>query len=168
MRRILPALALAVVTLALAGCGMFRASEPSRAQVTLRVADAALASGAHDVALRVADLVLERQPNNVAALVAKGDALYAVGAVEPARSAYHMAVAADDSDVAAHIGLGRTLVRTDPRQAEAEFRAAAAGEPDNVIALNNLGISLDMQGGGTPMPRRPTGRRWPSRRTWPM
>ena len=42
-------------------------------------------------------------------------------------------------------GLGRTLVQSDPRAAEAAFLAALSYEPDNVIALNNLGVSRDMQ-----------------------
>ncbi|MEJ0018406.1 MAG: tetratricopeptide repeat protein [Acetobacteraceae bacterium] len=142
-----PALSLAVATLALAGCGMFRTADTQpRGQVTLRVADAALQSGAPDMALRIADLVLQQQPDNVDALVTRGDALYALGAAEPARAAYRLAVAADSKDIAAQIGLGRTLVRSDPGEAETHFRAALAQQPDNVIALNNLGIARDMQG----------------------
>jgi Flp pilus assembly protein TadD len=141
-----PALSLAMAMPALAGCSMFRMAEAPQAQVTLRVADAALASGAPDVALRIATLVLQKHPDNIAALVAKGDALYAVGAVEQARAAYSLAVAADAGDVGAQIGLGRTLVRSDPHAAETHFIAAAANQTDNVIALNDLGIARDMQG----------------------
>src|SRR4051794_35077525 len=145
--RVLPAFALAVATTALAGCGMFRDSgDTPHAEVTLRIAEAAMASGAPDMALRVAQLVLEKQPDNAGALVAKGDALYALGAPDQARDAYRQAVAADSSAVAAHIGLGRTLVRASPREAEAQFLAATARQPDNVNALNNLGIARDMQG----------------------
>ncbi len=76
MRLGLQALALAVSTTALAGCGVFQQqADAPHAQVTLHVADAALASGAPDVALRVAELVLDRQPDNVEAMIAKGDAL---------------------------------------------------------------------------------------------
>lgn len=147
MRRIRQAVALSVATLALAGCGMFRqeAAAP-QPMVTLRVADAALASGAPDLALRVTEVVLDKQPNNVAALVAKGDALYAMGAPDQARDAYRTAVALDAHDVGAQIGLGRTLVRSDPHAAEQHFLSALAAQPDNVVALNNLGISRDLQG----------------------
>src|SRR5689334_9433866 len=105
------ALAVAVSTIALTACGSFQQADAPHAQVTLRVADAALASGAPDMALRVAQLVLDRQPNNVEAMVAKGDALYAMGMPDQAREAYRTAVALDASSVAAQVGLGRTLVR---------------------------------------------------------
>jgi len=140
------AMALAVVTLALGGCGMFREAEAPKPRVTLRVADAALASGAPEVALRVAEVVLEREPGDVAAMVAKGDALYAIGAIAQARDTYCAAVAADVNNIAAQIGFGRTLVHSDPRAAETHFLAAVAKQPDNVVALNNLGIARDLQG----------------------
>jgi len=146
MRLTVPVFILVAASVALAGCGMFRESAAPRSQVTLRVADAALASGAPDVALRVADIVLQKDLNNVAALVAKGDALYAMGARDMARTAYRAAVVADPTDVAAQIGLGRTLVRSDSHGAEVAFRAAVARQPDNVVALNDLGIALDLQG----------------------
>jgi hypothetical protein len=79
-------------------------------------------------------------------MVARADALYALGAPADARAAYRQAVAADPSDAAAELGLGRTLVRTDPHAAEAAFRAALVRQPDNVLALNDLGIACDMQG----------------------
>lgn len=139
------AMALAVVTLVLAGCGMFREAEAPRPLVTLRVADAALASGAPEVALRVAEVVLAREPGDVAAMVTKGDALYAIGAIDEARDTYRAAVAADVSNVGAQIGFGRTLVHADPRAAETHFLAALAKQPDNVVALNNLGIARDLQ-----------------------
>lgn len=140
------AMAPAVATLALAGCGMFREAEAPKPLVTLRVADAALASGAPDVALRVAEVVLDKEPGDVAAMVTKGDALYAIGAIDQARDTYRAAVAADVSNVGAQIGFGRTLVRADPRAAETHFLAALAKQPDNVVALNNLGIARDLQG----------------------
>src|SRR5579871_4173527 len=116
MRPILRAVTLVAVPVALSGCGMFRAadtSSSSQAQVTLRIADAAMESGAPDLALRVADVVLEKQPGNVAAMVAKGDALYAMGAAEQARAMYRTAVKTDPDNIGAQIGLGRTLVRSD-------------------------------------------------------
>jgi len=134
------------IALALAACAAPPEADPPHAQVTLRVADAALASGAPDVALNVAESLLQKQPGNGAALVAKGDALYALGAMEQAAAAYRKAIAADGNDVGAHIGLGRTLVRSDPAAAELQFNAAAARQPDNVIALNDLGIARDLQG----------------------
>ena len=81
---------------------------------SLHVANAALASGAPDVALRVADMNLAEHPKDVAALIAKGDALYAMGQTEAASSAYRSAIALDPGAAAAQLGLGRTLVGSDP------------------------------------------------------
>jgi Flp pilus assembly protein TadD len=112
----------------------------------LRVADAALAAGAPEVAVRVADLTLEGDPHNAPALVAKGDGLYAMGQRGEARAAYRQAVAADPKLASAQLGLGRTLVQADPAAAETAFLAAIAAQPDNGAALNNLGISRDLLG----------------------
>ena len=148
MRLTLQVSALALAALSVSGCGAFHAADTQsqQAQMTLRVADAALASGAPEIALRVATVVLERQPGNVPAMVAKGDALYALGAKDQARDAYRSAVAADADSVGGQIGLGRTLVRSAPKEAETHFLAALAKQPDNVVALNNLGIARDLQG----------------------
>jgi tetratricopeptide (TPR) repeat protein len=70
-----------------------------------------LASGAPDVALRVADITLAKHPKDVAALIAKGDALYAMGDTEAAKAAYRSAIALDPGAADAQLGLGRTLVR---------------------------------------------------------
>jgi Tfp pilus assembly protein PilF len=134
------------VMLLLAGCAGSQQSKLSHRQPSLRVADAALAAGAPEVALRVADLTLEREPRSLPALIAKGDALYALGEREMARAAYRTAVAINPAAVAAELGLGRTLVQSDPGAAEAAFLAAIAEEPYNVAALSNLGIARDLQG----------------------
>ncbi len=118
----------------------------AQGHLTVRVADAALAAGAPDVALRVADLILSDAPRDVPALVARGDALYAMGHLDLARGAYRSAVAVDPASVDALVGLGRTLVRSNPKAAEAAFLDAATRQPDNVTALSNLGIARDLQG----------------------
>jgi len=82
----------------------------------------------------------------VPALVAKGDALYAMGHPDLARGAYRSAIAVDPGAVDALVGLGRTLVRSSPKAAEAAFLDAATRQPDNVTALSNLGIARDLQG----------------------
>jgi Tfp pilus assembly protein PilF len=134
------------LVLILAGCADARQPELSHRQPSLRVADAALASGAPGVALRVADLTLAREPRNLRALIARGDALYAMGEREMARAAYRTAVAADPTAAAAQLGLGRTLVQLDPGAAEAAFLSVIAKEPNNIAALSNLGIARDLQG----------------------
>jgi len=130
----------------LGACSASGLSEGAPRQPSLRVADAALTSGAPELALRVADLVLAKQPDNVPALIARGDALYALNRREMARVAYRAAIAIDAASVKAQVGLGRTLARSDPRAAEAAFLSALAEEPDNVVALNNLGVVRDLQG----------------------
>jgi Flp pilus assembly protein TadD len=145
-----PILVLAMSVTVLTGCGLFAPSQSPEARVTLRVADAAMAAGDPQMALRVAEIVLRRHPDNVAAMVKRADALYALGAPDDARAAYRQAVAADPADAGAEIGLGRTLIRSDPHSAEIAFLAALARQPDNVLALNDLGIARDMQGHHAP------------------
>ncbi|MDR3530981.1 MAG: SPOR domain-containing protein [Rhodopila sp.] len=116
MRLVLPSLALAASTMLLSGCGLFRG-----------------------------DRAVEH-PYNVAPMVAKADALYAKGVADDARNTYRLALALDPSDAGAQMGLGRTLVGSDPRAAEAAFLAVLVREPDNVRALNDLGVARDMQG----------------------
>ncbi len=133
------------LALALAGCTGAQQARLSH-QPSLRVADAALAAGAPEVAVRVADLTLERDPHNTRALVTKGDALYALGQREEARAAYRQAVAMEPKLAAAQLGLGRTMVQTDPAAAESAFLAALSALPDDSSALNDLGIARDLQG----------------------
>jgi Flp pilus assembly protein TadD len=133
------------MALVLAGCsGAEQAALPR--QPSLRVADAALTAGAPDVAMRVAEMNLARDPHNSRALVAKGDALYAMGERDAARAAYREALALDPKLGSAQLGLGRTLVQSDPAAAEAAFLAAIVALPDNSAALNDLGIARDLQG----------------------
>lgn len=145
-RRSAHAFPCAAVVLLLAGCAIGPESTASRGQYSLKVADAALTSGAPDMALRVADLILAREPGNTAALVSRGDALYAMGQLTKARAAYRTAIELDPKGAAAYVGLGRTLVRSDPRAAEAAFATAVARDPRNVTALNNLGLTRDLLG----------------------
>jgi Flp pilus assembly protein TadD len=121
-------------------------SAPPPGPLTLRVADAALAAGVPDMALRVDESILRDDPRSVPALLAKGNALYATGHPDLARGVYRAAIAIDPSSVGALIGLGRTLVRTDPKVAEAAFLDAATCALGKVTARSNLGIACDTQG----------------------
>lgn len=138
-----PQVSIIALALAFAGCA---GSQQAARQPSLRVADAALAAGAPEVAIRVADLTLERDPRNAPALVAKGDGLYAMGQRGEARAAYRQAVAVDPKLASAQMGLGRTLVQADPAAAETAFLAAVAAQPEDGAALNNLGIARDLLG----------------------
>ena len=140
------AIALSITLMGCSSLTQIGGGTTPQGHLTVQVADAALAAGAPDVALRVADLILRDAPRDVPALVAKGDALYAMGHLDLARGAYRSAVAVDPGSVNALVGLGRTLVRSDPKAAEAAFLDAATRQPDDVTALSNLGIARDLQG----------------------
>lgn len=135
-----------VVATLLTACSGSPAADPGSRQVSLRVADAAMASGAPDLALRVADLVLAQQPATAPALIARGDALYAMGRPGAAGVAYRSAIALDSTAAAAQLGLGRTLIAADPKAAEVAFLRVLALEPENLAALNDLGVARDLQG----------------------
>ena len=136
-----------LMTLALGACsGLSPREDIAKRPPSIGVAKAALDAGAPELALRVAELELAKNPNDVSALVARGDALYAMGRREQARSAYRAAIKLAPETTAAQVGLGRTLAQSDPAAAEAAFLVALAHEPDNVIALNNLGVVRDLQG----------------------
>jgi Flp pilus assembly protein TadD len=140
--------AVTALALVLLGCNGTTASGGGMAagHVTLRVADAALSANMPDVALRVAEGILEHAPQDTSALLTKGDAYYALGQPDRARAAYRAVLAIDPDSAAAQIGLGRTLVRNDPKAAEAAFAAAVRIEPTNTTALSNLGLARDLQG----------------------
>ena len=143
-------LALALpLSLAAGACSSGPQGDKAPRMPSLHVANAALASGAPDVALRVADMNLAQHPKDVAALIAKGDALYAMGQTEAASTAFRSAIALDPGAVAAQLGLGRTLVESDPAGAESAFLAAMRTDATNVIALNNLGVARDLEGRNT-------------------
>lgn len=112
---------------------------------TIRVAKAAMNSGAPEIALNVANSILEAKPFDVPAQITKGDALYALGLFPLSAASYQEALKVQGSNAAAHMGLGRIkLSDKDPRGAETEFRTALRTEvtPE---AVSNLGVSLDMQ-----------------------
>jgi Flp pilus assembly protein TadD len=142
-KALLPTIALALL---LTGCADPIWSRHSQPQVSLHVANAALAAGAPGLALRVADLALAREPRSLMALIARGDALYAMGDRESAQAAYRAAVTIDAAAVAAQLGLGRTLIEMDPGAAATAFQAAIDQDPGNVAALSNLGVANDLQG----------------------
>jgi Flp pilus assembly protein TadD len=139
-------LATIALALLLTGCADPIWSRHSQPQVSLRVANAALAAGAPELALRVADLALAHEPRSLMALIARGDALYAMGDRESAQASYRVAVAIEPAAVGAQLGLGRTLIQMEPGAAATAFQAAIDQDPSNVPALSNLGVANDLQG----------------------
>ncbi len=110
------------------------------------VAQAALRGGSPQVALRVDDGLLAKDPRNVAALINRGDAQTALQQLDAASASYADALRADPQSVAARIGLGRLRLTTDPSAAETLFNDALQRAPRNAAALNNLGIARDLLG----------------------
>ncbi len=131
--------------LALASC----AAQPQTSGTAagkLKVADAALQGGDPDMALHVADAVLAHDPTDVEALVREGDALTALGREDEAALSYQHALALRPGSKEARIGLGRIRLKTDPAEAERLFAEVVEAHPNDVPALVDRGIALDLQG----------------------
>ena len=138
-------LAILLLCLGIAACGG-RDRSPLAKGLSVRVADAALAGGAPGVALQVAREILARHPNDAAALVREGDALFAMEHGQEATNSYQRALALEPRNNSAQLGLGRIRLRTDPAGAEAIFLRLLAADASNAAALNDLGIARDLQG----------------------
>lgn len=110
------------------------------------VALAALSAGTPELALNVANALLAKDRQDVAALIIRGDALTMLGRPGEAETSYAAAVAADPGSSEAQIGLGRLQLQSNPAQAQLLFLSVLQREPRNKIALSNLGIAYDLQG----------------------
>jgi Flp pilus assembly protein TadD len=138
-----------LLLLALGGCvtkGPISPVENLGKEPTLHVADAALASGNPLIALNIANELLRERPDNVSALIHKGEALYALGRSNEAMATYRQALALRPGSVEAKIGLGRLMLTSNPGEAEAIFLGVVERHPRDAVALNNLGIAEDLQG----------------------
>ena len=113
---------------------------------SLATARVAMAGGNTDVGLNICTSLLLKRPGDAALLACRADALAAQGRAAEAVSGYTAARAADPANAEAIIGLGRLRLATDPRAAEALFLEALTRDPRNAAALNNLGVSRDLQG----------------------
>ncbi len=112
----------------------------------LHLADTALAGGAPTIALQVCDELLAMDPRNTGALVRRGEALSDLGRSSEAKASFTMAIDADPENLRALDGLGRLRLADDPAAAEALFARAMTRDPNDVIALSDLGVARDMQG----------------------
>jgi Flp pilus assembly protein TadD len=144
------------LSLALAGCAsqnnggnnagaIMNAPSGSVGPNTLNVADAAIAGGDPSMALSVSQSILASDPDNVDALVHEGQAYYALNRCPPSEAAFQQALKADPKSADAEVGLGRCLLKMDPRSAEAAFLAATQDDPGNAAAFSDLGIARDLQ-----------------------
>jgi tetratricopeptide (TPR) repeat protein len=137
---------IALLLLALLAACSPGSTGPGSGAPGLDVADAAMRGGSPEIALQIVGGILARDPNNVAALLAQGDAFTALQRLNEAGVSYTRALAIDPTSVGGHIGLGRVRLASDPEGAEALFLEALQREPRNGVALNDLGIARDLLG----------------------
>ncbi|HLB98303.1 MAG TPA: SPOR domain-containing protein, partial [Acetobacteraceae bacterium] len=133
------------LAVAVSACADRSALDASSGQLSLHLADAALAAGAPDLALNVTGSILAPHPRDIDALATEGDAHYVKGELAPAEQAYRAVLAIDPGSARGEIGLGRILLQSDPIAAEAAFLHALQREPRNITALSNLGVARDLQ-----------------------
>lgn len=133
-----------LLAITLSGCSLFSDTEQPTASVN--VANAALVGGSPRVALQVAQNVLSKSPDDVPALLVRGDALTQLGSNQDAADAYQHALRIDPKSVRAKLGVARLSLSSDPNQAAKLFREVLTAESSNATALTDLGIALDLLG----------------------
>ncbi len=102
--------------------------------------------GTPAIALQVAQNILNRTPDDVPALLIRGDALTQMGQNEDAVIAFKAALQRDPASAHGKLGLGRVRLTTNPAEAAGLFRDVLRVDPNNVSALTDLGIALDLLG----------------------
>lgn len=131
--------------LALSGCAQ-GGRQPAVGPLGLKLADTALAGGAPGLALQVSKAVLARSPNDVPALLRRGDAYYQLGDYPRAAASYRQVVILQVRSVPALMGLGRVALATSPAEASARFSEVLALQPANEAALSDRGVASDLCG----------------------
>jgi Flp pilus assembly protein TadD len=137
---------LLLLLILLANCSGDQNGSISNRAPGLDVADVALASGAPDTALRIAQQALAANPRNASALVRAAEAQAALGQRDNAAHSFAQARALAPDDVAASLGLARLELATDPGAAVSELLGLTTRDPRNVAALIDLGIARDLLG----------------------
>lgn len=135
-----------ILSAVLAGCANNTQTTMPISTTTLNVADAAMAGGNPAMALKVSQAVLEGNPTSTDALIHEGDALYALDRCPEAIAAYNAALKINPQSSLAETGLGRCLIKTDPKQADAALFAAVTDDRQNAAAYNDLGVARDLEG----------------------
>ena len=119
---------------------------------SIRVAGAALAGGLPQAALNATRAALERDPDNVQALMQQADALTSMGRMDAAAEAYKRVLSREASPTReqarqARLGVGRAeLAAGRAVEAEATYRELLAIAPKEAAGHSGLGIALDLQG----------------------
>jgi Flp pilus assembly protein TadD len=112
---------------------------------SISVAEAALASGAPQVALVICTDWTAREPSNLDAQICEGNALAALGRRDEAEAKFLQAQQISSSETRGLMGMGRLKLSTDPQAAEALFKQVLDRNPNNAAAWNDLGIASDLQ-----------------------
>jgi len=132
--------------LLLAACSANRDNLTSARAPGLDVADVALASGAPDTALHIAQQALAANPRNVQAMVRAAEAQAALGHRDQAAHGFSQALAIAPDDTGAALGLGRLKLAEDPAATVSLLLRVTTHDPHNVAALVDLGIARDLLG----------------------
>jgi Flp pilus assembly protein TadD len=120
----------------LVSCSGDRDALFSRRPPGLDVAGVALANGAPETALHIAQTRLVTDPRDVAAL----------GQRDQAMRCFAHALAIAPGNIEATLGLGRLTLATDPAAAAELFAGVTTRDPGNVAGLIDLGIAADLLG----------------------
>ncbi|MSP02999.1 MAG: SPOR domain-containing protein [Acetobacteraceae bacterium] len=131
--------------LAMNGCGTATFPGTGASLPGVNVAEAALRSGASQVALQVSEGILRETPGNIAAMEIQADSLTLLGAFDNATAIFLKLLEKDPTSIRANTGLGRITLTKDPAAAEVLFLRVLKRDPQNLTALNNLGIARDLQ-----------------------
>jgi Flp pilus assembly protein TadD len=139
-----PALLLSL--LLIAGCSGHHDGQLSTGAPGLDVADVALANGAPDTALHIAQQALAANPRSVPAMVRVAQAQAALGQRDQAERGFRQALTLAPADPGASLGLGRLLLANDPAAAADILLRLTTRDPRNVAVLIDLGIARDLLG----------------------
>jgi len=132
--------------LLLVSCSTDHDRSLSGRQPSLDVASVALANGAPDTALRIAQKALALNSRDVPALVLAANAQSALGQRDQSAHGFTQALAIAPDNVEAALGLGRLKLATDPTAAASLFLLVTTRDLHNVPALVDLGVATDLLG----------------------
>jgi len=129
--------------LPLAACGQLGGGQTSQlgdsagtgpSTGVMNVADAAIAGGDPEMALKVSQSVLTADPTNLDALYHEGEAYYAINRCMDAIAVYKVALTVDPKSSDAELGIGRCLLKRNAAEAEIAC-AESGGQAHPVVGL---------------------------------
>lgn len=131
--------------LTITACSMSGSQEVGY-QARIDVAKQMLLSGQYNRGYRLLEAVEKEHGDQTGAYLALGDAYLEASAFLKANLAFEKAKR-KGALVKGDIGLGRVaLARNEPKLASDRFLAALTHEPQNVVAINGIGVSHDLFG----------------------